>query len=321
MKTIISTALLLSVVYLYLVYSISSEWSTMFGYSDSIYLLEKQLLYLLFGLITVAIFMRVKSLKSVVWFNRVGVSVFSLSLLMLLSMFFIPNSLAPIVDAQKLYIVLGGISIYPMLFFIFSIVWLLSYLHNTTSTKNLNLTIIGVVFLGGFFTLSFHDYGMFFLLELLLVFLLFHINGVSKYLFGTIIGIVLGVALFILTSPHRLSRLQSWMDSSDTITTQNPLSLSGLTLLTNNFGIAMSIFIVILFIFLIFNIVKRVTFNEKNKLFIVGIGSILAISLGLNLMSLFGFLPVNPPALFFFDYGLSLTVVSYLMIAMLGVLL
>ena len=321
MKTIISIILLLSTIYLYLIYGVSSQWSSKFAYSDSIYLLEKQLLYLLFGLITVAIFMRVKSLKSVVWFNRVGVSVFSLSLLMLLSMFFIPNSLAPVVDAQKLYIVLGGISIYPILFFAFGIVWLVNYLHNTTNIKNLNLTIIVVVVLSGFCTLSFHDYGMFLLLELLLVFLLFYINGVSKYLFGTIISIVLGVTFFILTSPHRLSRLQSWMGSLDPITTQNPLSFSGLTLLTNHFGVVISIFIVLLFGILIFSIIKRVTFNEKNKLFIVGVGSIFAISLGLNLMSLFGFLPVNPPPLFFFDYGLSLTVVSYLMIAMLGVLL
>jgi cell division protein FtsW (lipid II flippase) len=210
---------------------------------------------------------------------------------------------------------------HPMLFLAFGIVWLVNCLSNTTSKKNLNLIMLGVVVLSGFFTLFFHDYGMFLLLELLLVFFLFYINGVSKYLFGTIISIVLGVALFILTSPHRLSRLQSWLDLLSSTTTQDSISLSGLTLFTNNFGTAMSIFIVLLFGILIFSIIKRVTFNEKNKLFIVGVGSIFVISLGLNLISSFGLLPVNPPPLFFFDYGLLLTVVSYLMIAMLGTLL
>jgi len=316
MRTIISTAVLLSVVYLYLIYSISPQWSSLFGFSDAMHLLKNQFIYLLVGFGIFVLFMK---LKSSIEFDKMGIFIFSISMVMLLSMFLLPNSIVPVVDEKKLYIIFGSLHIYPMLFFLMGTLWFINYIHNSQNTKNFSLIIVGLIFLSGFFTLSFHDYGMFLLLEMVLIFLLFYVNGFSKYFVGSIAGVIVTITAFIVAAPHRLSRLQRWLDSSDVAAIQNPLDLESLVLLTKYFGTISLVLLVVFFLFFIYQIVKKVSFSEKDKLFVIGIAVSFTISLLLNLLNIFGLLPVTPPPLYFFDYGLSITVVSYFMIAMLGV--
>ena len=316
MRTIISTAVLLSVVYLYLIYSISPQWSSLFGFSDAMHLLKNQFIYLLVGFGIFVLFMK---LKSSIEFDKMGIFIFSISMVMLLSMFLLPNSIVPVVDEKKLYIIFGSLHIYPMLFFLMGTLWFINYIHNSQNTKNFSLIIVGLMFLSGFFTLSFHDYGMFLLLEMVLIFLLFYVNGFSKYFVGSIIGVIVAIATFTVTAPHRLLRLQSWFNSSGIVATQNPLDLGSLVLLTKYFGTISLVLLVVLFLFFIYQIVKKVSLSEKDRLFVVGIAVSFTISLLLNLLNVFGLLPVTPPPLYFFDYGFSITVVSYFMIAMLGV--
>ena len=316
MRTIISTAVLLSVVYLYLIYSISPQWSSLFGFSDAMHLLKNQLIYLLVGFGIFVLFMK---LKSSIDFDKMGIFIFSISMVMLLSMFLLPNFIVPVVDEKKLYIVFGSLHIYPMLFFVFGTLWFINYIHNSQNTKNFNLIIVGLIFLSGFFTLSFHDYGMFLLLEMVLIFLLFYVNGFSKYFVGSIAGVIVTITAFIVAAPHRFSRLQRWLDSSDVAAIQNPLDLESLVLLTKYFGTISLVLLVVFFLFFIYQVVKKVSFSEKDKLFVIGIAVSFTISLLLNILNIFGLLPVTPPPLYFFDYGLSITVVSYFMIAMLGV--
>jgi len=317
MKQIISIATLLSIAYLYLIYTISPMWSDLFSFSDEMYLLKKQFMYLLFGLSIVVFLIR---LKSSILFDRIGLLVFSLSTIMLISMVFLPNSMVPLIDAKKLYIVLGGIYIYPMLFFILGIVWFINYLHDFLSIKKLNFSVMGIMLISGAISLSFHDYGGFLLLEVLLMFLLFYISGINKYFFGSILGIVLTIIVFILTSPHRLSWFQSWLYSSDKVVIKNPLDLGSLLLIINELGMVFVIFIVAFFLFLIYFIIRENIVIKKYKLFIVGISITILISLVLNIVNIFGYLPFVSFPLYFFDYGFSITVVSYLMIGMLGVL-
>ena len=316
MRTIISTAVLLSVVYLYLIYSISPQWSSLFGFSDAMHLLKNQFIYLLVGFGIFVLFMK---LKSSIEFDKMGIFIFSISMVMLLSMFLLPNSIVPVVDEKKLYIIFGSLHIYPMLFFLMGTLWFINYIHNSQNTKNFSLIIVGLIFLSGFFTLSFHDYGMFLLLEMVLIFLLFYVNGFSKYFVGSIAGVIVTITAFIVAAPHRLSRLQRWLDSSDVAAIQNPLDLESLVLLTKYFGTISLVLLVVFFLFFIYQVVKKVSFSEKDKLFVIGIAVSFTISLLLNLLNIFGLLPVTPPPLYFFDYGLSITVVSYFMIAMLGV--
>ena len=316
MKKIISISALLSFVYLYLIYTIAPEWSKLFGFSDGMYLLKKEFVYLLIGF---GIFAICSRMKSAVWFDIVGRITFGASVVMLLSMFFLPTSLVPLISAKRLYISIFGVYLYPMLFYIFGIVWLTNYLNTHLSTKNLNLSILGLMIFSAFIGLSFHDYGAFILLETLLAFLLFYINGINKYFIGSVVGVLLTITLFILISPHRLSRLENWMHSLDVATTNNPLEICSLSSLNNHFGIFSLMSVTALFLILIYFMIRKVSTDEKHKLFIVGIIATLTISLGLNILGFFGLLPVSPPPLYFFEYGLSIAIVSYFMIAMLGV--
>jgi len=315
MKTIIFIGVLLSVIYLYALYTVSPEWSALYGFSDAMYLIKNQLVYLLISIVILILLIRTKSSQT---FDRVGLSLFGFSLVLLVAMFFLPNSIVPFVDGKRLYLVVG-IFIYPMLFFTLGVIWFINSLHNKFTLKNLNATIFALMLLSGFLTLSFHDYGMFLLLELLMLFFLFYLNGVNKYLLGALVGLLGAIGIFIITSAHRLSRLQNWIASLDLSNLQNSLDLVGLQILNNNFGMIFVIGVIAFFVFFIYSIHKNIISSKNNELFKVGIMAIFVLTLILNCLALFGLLPIEAPPLYFFDYGFSISVISYLMLAMLGV--
>jgi cell division protein FtsW (lipid II flippase) len=268
------------------------------------YLFKHQVIYTLIGFITFLIFIEV---KSSIWFNRVGALLFILSSVLLISMCFLPAYLVPIIDGKKLYILFGRIHIYPMLFFMLGSIWFMSYIYSTKTLKEFRLYTVGLILVSGLFTLLFHDYKMFLFLELVLIFLLFYTTGFNKYIIGSIAGISLLLGLFIVEAPHRILRLKNWLSSFGSYDVSK-------TLLEFN---TLSLFIVLVFLFLIFSIIKKESKTKESQFFALSVVVVFTISLALNILTLFGFLPVAPPSLYFFDYGLSITLVSYMMIGML----
>jgi len=304
MKKIFASIVVLSSIYLYLTYTISPKWSKLFHFSDTMYLFKHQVIYTLIGFITFLIFIEV---KSSIWFNRVGALLFILSSVLLISMCFLPAYLVPIIDGKKLYILFGRIHIYPMLFFMLGSIWFMSYIYSTKTLKEFRLYTVGLILVSGLFTLLFHDYKMFLFLELVLIFLLFYTTGFNKYIIGSIAGISLLLGLFIVEAPHRILRLKNWLSSFGSYDVSK-------TLLEFN---TLSLFIVLVFLFLIFSIIKKESKTKESQFFALSVVVVFTISLALNILTLFGFLPVAPPSLYFFDYGLSITLVSYMMIGML----
>lgn len=316
MKQVLSIVGLLSTSYLYALFLVMPEWNQFFGYSaDSTFLIQRQAISVF---IAIAVLTAMIRFKSSISFGKFGIGLFGISTLLLLSMFILPNTLVPTVEAKKLYININGISIYPMLFYIVGVLLLVGYLYEKLSAVKLNLTIIGLMGLSVFFTLSFHDYGNFLLLELFLLSLLVYLNGFTKYTIGAIVGILTIGILYILSAPHRMARLKNWFNATSIVQDNNPLNMGSLSLLDAQFDVVFVVFMLIIYIALIYTIMKYFLSSANNKLLPFGVVSLLSISLGLNILDFLHCLPVNPTPLFFFDYGLSITVVSYMFIGLLS---
>ncbi len=316
MTKILTIATIISVSYVYLLSSFSVEFSSMFGFADETMLLKKQVLYLLAGLVT---FIGVTPLKTSKCFNCIGAFVFVSSVILLLLMLVVPHSFAPLIDAKKLFISFGSITLQPIYFFMLGAIWFISYIYEKQTIKNTNLSIIILMFFTAFISYFSHDYSAFLLIELLLLSLIFYINGLSKFLLGTILAFITSVTLFILSAPHRLSRLQSWLDASHLEISKNLLDESSLFFLYNSLGEPMLLTIIALFMALIYFIIRKGSSNEGTKLFSVGVVLFISIDLFLNILATSGYLPIHAPSLFFYSYGFSISIVSFLMIALLSI--
>lgn len=315
MTIIFAIATIISISFLYLLSNCSLEFSSMLGFTNEMILLQKQFLYLLAGLV---IFIGVVQLKSSKWFNRIGAFVFASSVILLFLMLIAPYSFVPLIDAKKLVISFGFITLQPIYFFMLGAIWFIGYMYERQSLKNTNLSILALMVFTALISFFTHDYAAFLLIELLFLALIFYINGISKLIFGTLLATTIAVILFILTSPHRLSRLQSWLDASHLEISKNPLDESSLLFLYNSIGLPTLLTIIILFLVLMYFIIKKVFLNESTKLFSVGVVLLIGIDLFLNILATLGYLPIHAPSLFFYSYGFSISVVSFLMIALLS---
>jgi len=267
MRTIFAVATILSVSFLYLLSNFSVEFSSMFGYADETFLLKKQFLFLLAGLVT---FVGITQLNTSKWFNRVGAFIFASSAILLLLMLIVPHSFTPFIDAKILFINFGIITLQPIYFFMLGAIWFISYMYEKQSLKSTNQSILILMTFTAFISYFTHDYAAFLLIELLLLSLIFYINGLSKLLLGTILVLITAVALFILAAPHRLSRLQSWLHASQPEISKNLLDESSLFFLYNSIGLSALLIIIALFVALIYFIVKEESSDGNSKLFTVG---------------------------------------------------
>jgi len=316
MTTIFAIATIISVSFLYLLTNSSIEFSSMFGYADETFLMNKQFLYLLAGLVT---FVGVSQLKESKWFNSIGAFVFVSSIILLLLMLDVPHSFAPLIDAKKLFIRFGFITLQPIYFFMLGAVWFISYMYEKQTIRSTNLSILILMTFIAFISYFTHDYAGFLLIELVLLSLILYINGISKLVLCTILALTTAIVLFILTSPHRLSRLLSWLHASHPEISKNPLEESSLFFLYNSIGYPALLTIIALFVVFIYFIIKKESSNEGTKLFSIGVVLLIGIDLFLNILATSGYLPVHAPSLFFYSYGLSISMVSFLMIALLSI--
>ena len=316
MTKILAIATIISVSFLYLLSNFSVEFSSMLGYADETLLLKKQAFYLLAGLVT---YVGVTQLKTFKWFNRIGAFIFVSSFILLLMMLEVIHSLAPLIEVTRIFIKLGFITLEPIYFFMLGSIWFISYIYEKQNLRNTNLSIVILMVFVAVVSYFTHDYAAFLLIELLLVSLIFYINGLSKIVLGAILALITAVVLFILVAPHRLSRLQSWLDTSHQEISKNPLDESRLFLFNNSIGVPTLLTIIVLFVVLIYFIVKKESSNEGTKLFSVGVALVIGINLFLNILATSGYLPVHAPSLFFYSYGFSISLVSFLMIALLNI--
>jgi len=317
-KSLYSLVITLFSINTYLVYIISPELSKLFGYTDSNTMLIKQLIPITIGVIIAYTLSR---FNPKVWFNRIGATIFVLSIILLVMMLIVPTSLTSQVSGQKLYIVLGGISVSPMVFFPVGSLWLIGWIASKNSKKTINTSILILMVITALFCIKFNDVRTLLMLETLFIALLVYINSLNKF---TIISIFTALAaglFFILSAEHRVQRISLWWESSSnfmtTLAIGSVLHENILLTLINNLG-TFSFMVVVLLFMLVSYIIFIYNYEDLSyKIFSVGVVFLILIDLILNTLYIFGLSPIYPPSLYLFGYGSSVVLASFIIVGML----
>ena len=202
---------------LILTYSLSSYTVLYYGYGDFHFFL-RQLVAVILG---IGIMTILSWLDPDRWFARLGFAVFIMSLLAVLVMPFLPESLVKTVLGAKRWIRLGPVSLAPVEFFkvgfVFFIAWSFSRKLIHRGRLSLKREILVLLPYLGVFALAVvliaifqKDLGQVVVLAATLM-VLFIMAGRSMKLF--FLFFMLGIAGFIgliLVAPHRLQRIRSW---------------------------------------------------------------------------------------------------------------
>ncbi len=209
------TLLLFSIV---AVYSLSIFPTIYFGASE-FHFLKKESIFVAIAIVILTI---IGSLNPYRFFKPLGFTLFILSTILLISMFFLPESLVKEVLGAKRWIKFGSFSISPTEFFKYGflvfIAWSLARKENNLKSSStifkefsilipyFSLLAIVVVFVA----FAQKDLGQTVVITLTLLSIILLAGG-SKKLFITLISMSIGlVAILIAVAPHRLHRLKGW---------------------------------------------------------------------------------------------------------------
>ena len=356
-KPLFGATVILLILGLIMSYSLSTYAVVKFHYSDFHFFIRQ------FVAVTIGIFLMVSlsRLDPDRWFKPIGILLFSTFILILLLMPLLPESLVHNIGGAKRWIDLGVTSITPVEFykvgFIMFISWSLVRTRFTRGNMKLKAEIkvfipyVVVLFISTLLIAVFQkDLGQTVVLSATLI-ILFILVGSSFRFFSLLFGIALGgLALLIISAPHRIKRIQDWFISIDnpanrleTYQISNSLDaihhggfwgqgigngqykLGFLSEVNTDFvlaGIAeelgfITILIVTLLMFFIiyriFKIAAKVD-NPTYYLYCVGTALLITFSFLINSFGIAGITPIKGIAVPFLSYGGSQVIASTLSI-------
>ncbi|SFV70146.1 Cell division protein FtsW [hydrothermal vent metagenome] len=155
------------------------------------------------------------------WLKPIGFTLFFGSLILMIAMPFLPESIVSAVGGAKRWIKIAGFSLAPVEFFKVGFVYFLAWSFSRKLGHHDNMGLsnefkrflpYGVVFVAAMFIIAFlqKDLGQVVVLGATLLFLLIF-AGSSFRFFLTILGGIFGaIIIFILTAEHRILRIKSW---------------------------------------------------------------------------------------------------------------
>ena len=358
-KPLFGATIILLILGLIMSYSLSTYAVMKFNYADTHYFV-RQLVAVLIG---ISLMVGLSKLNPDKWFKPIGIFLFLVFLLILLIMPLLPESIVHSVGGAKRWVNLGVMSLTPVEFykigFIMFISWSLvrTRLHRGKMSLSDEIKIfVPYVLVLGISTLLIavfqKDLGQTVVLSATLL-ILFLLVGSSFRFFSMLFGLgIVGIALLIITQPHRIKRVKEWFLSLDneanrleTYQISNSLDaihhggffgqgigngqykLGFLSEVNTDFvlaGIAeelgfisiMLITIIILFIiFRIFKIAAKVE-NPTYYLFCVGSALLITFSFLINSFGIAGITPIKGIAVPFLSYGGSQVIASSLSIGL-----
>ena len=170
------------------------------------------------------------------WFNILGWGIFIISGFLLLSMPFLPHSLAPTINGARRWINLGFFKLAPVEFFKIGIIFFLSWsftrkMGNKTFKEELKQIIPYIVLLGifWFFILAYQsDLGQ--VIVMLFIFSLMLLIAGGRFQTLGILFLI-GAFLFtvaILAKPYRLERIKLWINRISAIFFPNSQTSGGI---------------------------------------------------------------------------------------------
>jgi cell division protein FtsW len=176
--------------------------------------------YLFFGTIGIIIIIIIAKLEPDIWFERIGWIILTISAILVITMPFLPENIAPIINGAKRWIKIASFKFTPVEFFKIGVIFFLSWsftrkVKDFPSLKEeIKMIIPYFIILGGFWYLILayqSDLGQVIVMGVLFAFLLF-IAGGRFQTFTMIIAI--GIFVFItaiLSSKYRYERFKAWL--------------------------------------------------------------------------------------------------------------
>jgi cell division protein FtsW len=200
----------------------------LFSYSLPIYLeTVKQLgeyhfviRYLIFGSAGFIIMVFISYLNPDKWFNVIGWIILIFSSILVISMPFLPENIAPVINGARRWIKIGIFKFSPVEFFKIGVIFFLSWsftrkVKNIKSLKEeIKLILPYVIILGGFWYLILayqSDLGQVMVMALVFAFMLLIAGGKFKTFTIIVSGGIFVFILAVFSSHYRLARFKAWL--------------------------------------------------------------------------------------------------------------
>ena len=212
--TLVSVLIGISII---LTYSLSVYTTLLFGVNEFHFALRQAL----FGLLSISIMWGLSLMNPDRWLSRVGFTLFFGSLILMIAMPFLPESLVSEVGGAKRWIKLFGFSLAPVEFFKVGFVYFLAWSFSRKLghhdgmglTKEFQRFIpYAIVFVGAMFIIAFlqKDLGQVVVLGLTLLFMLIFAGSSFRFFLSILTAIFASVIIFIVIEDHRILRIKSW---------------------------------------------------------------------------------------------------------------
>ena len=212
--TLVSILIAISII---LTYSLSVYTTLLFGVNEFHFALRQAL----FGFLSISIMWGLSLMNPDRWLSRVGFTLFFGSLILMIAMPFLPESLVSEVGGAKRWIKLFGFSLAPVEFFKVGFVYFLAWSFSRKLghhdgmglTKEFQRFIpYAIVFVGAMFIIAFlqKDLGQVVVLGLTLLFMLIFAGSSFRFFLSILTAIFASVIIFIVIEDHRILRIKSW---------------------------------------------------------------------------------------------------------------
>ncbi len=229
--TLVSILIGISIV---LAYSLSAYTTILFGVGEFHFAIRQSI----FGIISIFIIWTIAQLNPDKHLTPLGFTLFFGSIILMIAMPFLPESLVSAVGGAKRWIKVFGFSIAPVEFFkvgfIYFLAW--SFTRKLGHHGGMGLTNefkrflpYAIVFIGAMFIIAFvqNDLGQVVVLGLTLLFMLMFAGSSFRFFFTLLFGAFIFFLIFIFTAEHRILRIKSWWASAqDTVLSFLPASLA-----------------------------------------------------------------------------------------------
>ena len=198
-------------------YSLSSYVVVLFGYNDFHFVIRQAI----FGLLSILIMWGLAQCDPNVCLKPIGLSIFIISLFLMIIMPMLPSSIVSEVGGAKRWIKIVGFSLSPVEFFKVGFIYFLAWSfsrklghHANMGVKQEFKRLIPYLLISGLImaliAMVQKDFGQVVVLSMTLLSLLIF-AGSSGRLFMTIMAAAMGMFfIFIVTAEHRIARIKSW---------------------------------------------------------------------------------------------------------------
>ncbi|MDD2358155.1 MAG: FtsW/RodA/SpoVE family cell cycle protein [Thiovulaceae bacterium] len=205
------------VIGIFMSYSLTSYTVILFDVGEFHFLIRQGF----FGILSIFIMWYLAQLDPDIWLHRVGLSLFVISMFLMIIMPFLPASLVSEVGGAKRWIKIVGFSLAPVEFFKIGFIYFLAWSfsrklghHGGMGVKEefLRFFPYAVVFVAVMFIIAFlqNDLGQVVVLGLTLLFMLILAGSSMKFFTILLFSTLSFFVFFIITAEHRISRIISW---------------------------------------------------------------------------------------------------------------